>query len=174
MLTALFVIALSYLACVIYLQAGYGKLSEPERYSDVIAGYVRRRVSRGLIRCLGFIEVLIAVALIVPVTRAMGALFAASVFAVYAVLMARRLREGGSSMRCGCGGAGSETRISFEIVLRNVTLVLTMLWVASAATSASSPLAIEGTSVAFGVLLCLCYLAADQLIVNRQKIRGVH
>ncbi|WP_454632577.1 MauE/DoxX family redox-associated membrane protein [Bradyrhizobium cenepequi] len=59
--------------------------------------------------------------LLLPATSAIGAIIAASLFAIYALAMAAVLLAGRHEIECGCGGEGQ--MVSWALVARNGLLV---------------------------------------------------
>ena len=89
----------------------------------------------------------------------------------YALVMWRQTRLGRRDLRCGCSGPAAETRVSSELVVRNVVVAVPVLSLALAAPlQASWALALMG--MAWGLVLLLLYVATDQIIANRQRMAG--
>ncbi len=110
-------------------------------------------------------EVLAAVGLLLPPTRAGAALLAAALLLMYASAIALNLARGRNTIDCGCGGGGQG--ISSWHVLRNVVLVLFAVPVVA---YQGRPLFGVGPFiVAMGcvAVLWLTFLVFDQLLGNR-------
>jgi hypothetical protein len=105
------------------------------------------------------------VLLILPTTRATGALSALALLALYALAMAANLQRGRTRIDCGCGGPGQA--ISWMLVARNAVLVGVCGYVAMF--SAGTRLDLRGTAVVFGGILAgwVLMLVCDQVIGNR-------
>ena len=120
-------------------------------------------------------EVLTAFLLLLPLTRAVGAVAAIGLLAVYTSAIGWNLWRGRLDMDCGCMGAGSKA-LSGWLVLRNllvmggsVPLLTTGDFVRKAATDVSVRIlnVVDLVTIAGGVCaLALLYLALDRLIAN--------
>lgn len=114
----------------------------------------------------------IAIALlIIPDTRAIGAILAGGLLSLYAAAMAVNLWRGRFRIDCGCGGPGQ--MISWALVARNLILTASSSFVSLHTGSFDAIPA--GALVAFaGVLLCWLLLAIfDQIIGNRSHARAM-
>lgn len=149
------------------------KLTEFSFFSATVSEY--RLLPRAIV---GPTAIALAVAegftialLIIPGTRAVGAMVAAGLLSLYAVAMAINLRRGRYRIDCGCGGPGQ--MISWSLVMRNS--VLTALAAFVSLNTGSFDTIPAGTLVVFaGVLLCWLLLAIfDQIIGNRSHARAM-
>ncbi|MEQ9462565.1 MAG: MauE/DoxX family redox-associated membrane protein [Haliea sp.] len=154
--------------------AGVHKLRHPAQFSELAAQYLPQPLRPlwrdQLVSPVGILEVAIALALLLPQTRAAAALLAATLLTGYALMMAWQLAQGRRDLRCGCAGPASDVLVSPALVLRNLlTAALTLLLALPA-----GPFAVSAS----GILLALCmagfliglYLAAEQLISNSQHM----
>lgn len=156
---------------LVWAHAGGLKLARPGDYNAIAEGYMGWPVAPSLLRLLGCAELVLAIGLLLPVSRIWAAYSSAALLLGYALLMGRQLKGQHLAMRCGCGGFGAETRVSWELVARNLVLVLTMLYLTLPGVVEFTWVFVTG--VVFGVGLYVCYLALDQLIANSQRMRGL-
>lgn len=171
MLQTLLSTGFAVLASLIWVHAGGLKLARTGDYSAIAEGYMGWPVAPSLLRLLGCAEIVLAIGLLLPASRIWAAYGSAALFLGYALLMGRQISAQHMAMRCGCGGFGADTRVSWELVGRNLGLVFTMLYLTVPAVVALDWVLVTG--VVFGVGLYVCYLALDQLIANSQRIRGL-
>lgn len=116
-------------------------------------------------------EALAIALLIIPDSRAVGAMLAAGLLSLYAIAMSINLRRGRDRIDCGCGGPGQ--MISWPLVVRNSVLAVLAAFVSL--NTGSFDTIPAGTLVVFaGVLLCWLLLAIfDQIIGNRSHARAM-
>ncbi|MBD9527339.1 MauE/DoxX family redox-associated membrane protein [Paracoccus sp. PAR01] len=123
-----------------------------------------------LVRLLGIVEAGCVLALIVPASRPFAGMVAAILFAVYALLMARVLRQGRVQIDCGCGGAPQP--ISGLSLLRNGVLTGAGVAVALLPVAATGPLgAILG--LLCGLTLFASYALLEKFASHLPQIRQV-
>ncbi|MCV6627194.1 MAG: hypothetical protein OIF38_13925 [Cellvibrionaceae bacterium] len=157
----------------IFLQATWHKLKPANRpyYQQLLASYDWLPLGRGLIPALvlalGAAELLLALSLLWPSSRALAALLAALLLALYFAVLAVQLIQGKRDADCGCAGPASGLQISPALLLRNGVLILLALsayWV--------RPLAWQESAVAIALasLMVLAYVSAERLLANAQKI----
>jgi len=171
-LVALLSVAVLLLVAGVFLQAGLSKFRSPEVYREITEGYLGRALSRNLVRAAGIAECGIAVALLLPWTRSVAALCAAAALVLYAGMIARAIASGRRTLRCGCGGVDSDTRVAPELVVRNLVLAAALLGVAIL--SLPQDVGVSAwPGAALGFLLFVCYQAIDELIANHQKLGGL-
>lgn len=158
---------------LVFARSAAHKLTEFSFFSATLGEY--RLLPRVLVGpaaiALTIAEALTIVFLIVPDTRAVGAMLAAGLLPIYAIAMATNLRRGRYRIDCGCGGPGQ--MISWPLVARNS--VLTALAAFVSLHTGSFDAISAGTLVVFaGVLLCWLLLAIfDQIIGNRSHARAM-
>jgi len=172
-LSSLMAYAMQILIAGIFAYAGISKLQLQNR-----AYYVRAIESYGLtigaaasmfVRALGIIEVLVALMVLLPITKHFGLVGAVVLLATYFFAFAKQIIQGKADMNCGCAGPGAEVKISSVLLLRNLVLVLICLFALSQSSvpSGASWLIVIPLGLAFGLI----YSSAEQLIANQQKIK---
>lgn len=160
----------------LFAAAGLHKLRYPASLEEVAGQYLpaslRGRWQGGLVMLIGVVELLVALALLLPATRAMGAGGAAILLLAYALLMAWQLLQGRRDLRCGCAGPASDVRISPVLVARNVVLagLSSLLWLGGAPAGPSIPAL--GLGLGMALFLLGLYLSVEQLISNSQFMAG--
>ena len=167
-----FAMGIAVFACGLFAQAGYAKLRQPDAYRQPLEQYLGiRTLPAWAPRAVGGLELAAALAVLLPATRALGAIACVSLLLCYAVAMAMQVRQGRVDLRCGCSGPASDTRVSPSLVVRNVMAALpciALVFVAGAPVPAPALL----IGAALGVVLLLTYLSGDQMIANRQRLKG--
>lgn len=155
---------------LVLLGAAWHKLSEPNAFLSALAAY--RIVPAGLLdpiaKAVPWMEIAIAAALLVPMSR-VGALFAAAVlFLIYGAAIAINLLRGRSYIDCGCGGAAHP--LSWGLVVRNAVLAAAAL----AVTTPTSDRAfdwLDAVTLVAGVLaFYMAYLMADELLRQASRM----
>jgi hypothetical protein len=154
------------------------KLRAPSRFRAAVADY--RLVPTALAAAVGttvvVIEALTVLALVRPDAHRVGLAVAAALLVAYAMAIGANLARGRTHLDCGCVGAAGRETVSWWLVGRNLVCA------AGALTAAAPPVArervwIDGvTLVAATLALGGVYLAADQLVANRdgyRRLRGL-
>jgi len=172
LLAAIVASAVSIFIAVLFAHAGISKWLSPEAYRETVAALLGERRAIHAVRLIASVEIAVSVIVLLPISRGLGLLAACALLATYAGVMLIQLKQGNTDLRCGCSGPSSDTRISSELVWRNLLLAGGALW----ATTGVVPGQLEANAVAVGLslVLGLVYAAVDQLIQNRQLwLRGV-
>ena len=171
MFKAVFIAGITVFTAVIFGQAGFSKLRNPRDYRDIMATYLNCPIAPWMVLSVGAFELVLGLAVMIPATRVWAALGCGALLLAYALFMWRQTRLGRRDLRCGCSGPAAETRVSSELVVRNVVVAVPVLSLALAAPlQASWALAVMG--MAWGLGLLLLYVATDQIIANRQRMAG--
>jgi len=151
---------------LLFGSAATHKLRDLRQFADVLAGYgIPPWFNRWRLSWLvPAVEVLLAIALLLPVARAAAAASAAGVLLGYAIAIAINLCTGRRLVACGCGGPDRQRPIAGWMVWRNVLLA------AGAGLTAlpwnDRPLQwTDAVTVGFGLLaIALLYACADRLL----------
>ncbi|MBM3394100.1 MAG: methylamine utilization protein MauE [Betaproteobacteria bacterium] len=155
---------------LILLGAAWHKFSEPNAFLAALAGYrIAPDASLSMLsRIIPGIEIALAGALLLPVTRMWALRGAAILMAAYAIAIAVNLLRGRSYIDCGCGGTAHP--LSWGLVLRNIVL-------AAAALAVSGPTIdrgfdwLDGVALVMGVLaFYVTYLMADELMRQASRM----
>lgn len=153
----------------VMLLAGASKLSAANDYRALIGRYLgRESVSVAVVRVIGTVEMILGLALLLPVSRAKATSLVALFLLGYAMAMGRLWMQGVRDMRCGCGGPASDTRIGPALMLRNLLAALLLL-LCTVANEGNTP----AIALALGLLLVCFWYALDGLIANGQKMQAM-
>ena len=121
---------------------------------------------RPVARLVPLLELAIAFALLLPVSRGWAALSAASLLALYAAAIGINLWRGRRDIDCGCAGPDQAQPLRPVLLLRNSVLVVLAL-LASVAPIARDMTLFDGfVTVAAAAVALLIYAAADGLLAN--------
>ena len=151
---------------LLLLTAAWQKLRSFTEFAAALAAY--RLFPRALLPMLSwlipFLEVAIAVGLLVPWSRSPAAMSGCAVLLAYALGIAINLGRGRRNLDCGCAGPDNRTPIAPWMVMRNL-LLATLLGVANLRWS-GRPLALtDGLSIAAGLAAAaILYRALDTLL----------
>lgn len=122
-----------------------------------------------LAKAIGVIEVTLALALVIPSTRAVAAMLAIVVLMSYLLLMAYQILQGKKNLDCGCMGPAGQTNISSSLLLRNgVFSVLAWLCLAPGNSFFTSAMVM---TIVISLVMILLNLTFEQLIVNAQRLK---
>lgn len=148
------------LACLL-ITAGLSKISRPARAAAAIDAYalLPPGAGRWLWLPVAVLEIGIGTALLFAETRALAAVASATLFAGYAILMARVVWHGESDFDCGCSGGAAGLRPSSLLAVRNVVLAGAALAARDVETRCLSP-----EDWLFAAVIALLLLAINAMI----------
>ena len=158
----------------LFAQAGIHKL-DPKNdlyFSSLIAEYGlgNEKIASLIAKFVGVFELAIAVAIVIPATRAEAAIVAAGLLFVYMMNMAFQLYQGRRDLDCGCSGPGGELKMSGHLLVRNFVFVLIALLCLSPSNNSAVGLWVLGTLLA--IIGIFINLSSEQLIGNAQKLKA--
>lgn len=167
-LDPIFIIASALAVAVLLASAATHKLRAPGRFTKQLADYqlLPETLVRPVGRVMPLLELLIAFALLVPFSRAIAAVCAAALIALYASAIGINLWRGRRDIDCGCAGPDQAQPLRPVLLARNAVLV------ALALLASSTPIVrdlgfFDGfVTVAASAVALLIYAAADGLLAN--------
>ncbi|MDT0500006.1 MULTISPECIES: MauE/DoxX family redox-associated membrane protein [unclassified Halomonas] len=170
-----FTLALSAILAVILLSAAMHKLRAPQRFRRQLDDYALLPPGslRIVARTVPALEIALAILLLTPALRVVGALGTALLLGGYAGAMAINLWRGRSDIDCGCSGPGMERPLSPALLWRNALLVLMALL--AALPTHTHPL---GGFDLFLILACslmglMIYTSVEGLLANRPRLNAL-
>lgn len=164
----IFIIASALAISVLLASAATHKLRTPARFAKQLADYqlLPDALVRPGARLIPLLELAIAFALLVPLSRGWAALSAASLIALYAAAIGINLWRGRRDIDCGCAGPDQAQPLRPILLLRNSVLVALAL-LASVAPIARDMTVFDGfVTLASAAVALLIYAAADGLLAN--------
>ncbi|MBF4559813.1 methylamine utilization protein MauE [Pseudomonas sp. p50] len=164
----IFIIASALAIAVLLASAATHKLRAPARFAKQLADYqlLPEALVRPSARVIPAVELAIAFALLVPVSRSWAALTAASLIALYAAAIGINLWRGRRDIDCGCAGPDQAQPLRPVLLLRNSVLVGLAL-LASVAPIVRDLNVFDGFVTLFAsAVALLIYAAADGLLAN--------
>lgn len=167
-LDPIFIIASALAVAVLLASAATHKLRAPGRFTKQLADYqlLPETLVRPVGRVIPLLELLIAFALLVPFSRAIAAVSAAVLIALYAAAIGINLWRGRRDIDCGCAGPDQAQPLRPVLLARNAVLV------ALALLASTTPIVrdlgfFDGfVTVAASAVALLIYAAADGLLAN--------
>src|ERR1700680_3080369 len=111
---------------LLFVSAASHKLRDLKQFAQVYAGYniapvvIRWRLSW----LVPMAEMLVALGLLLPMSRAAAAAAGAALLLSYAIAITINLRAGRSAIACGCGGPDQRRPIAAWMVWRNLLLAI--------------------------------------------------
>ena len=164
----IFIIASAIAIAVLLASAATHKVRAPARFARQLADYqlLPDSLVRPFARLVPLLELAIAFALLVPVSRGWAALSAASLLALYAAAIGINLWRGRRDIDCGCAGPDQVQPLRPVLLLRNSVLVGLAL-LASVAPIVRDLNVFDGFVTLFAsAVALLIYAAADGLLAN--------
>ena len=150
----------------VLLAAAVAKLRALEEFAGVVHNYrlLPELLTRPVAYALPYIEIVLALGLLLDPTRRLAAVASAALLAVFAIAMAINLWRGRVHIDCGCFAPALKQRLSWALVARNGVLIGLALLVVPLAPASRSLGALDllTVGVASGGLLLL-YVAFSQL-----------
>ncbi len=127
-----------------------------------------------LIRFLATVELVVAIALLIPSLRVLALGAAAGILLAYALLILSRILAGQRDMRCGCAGPASQLTLSPLLVVRNLLCGVLLLAAVPVLVTPLGPLLTFALAVSVSTFLVVLYLCCENLIANAQQMsKGV-
>lgn len=165
----------SLMLAAILLAAASHKLRAPHRFARQIGGYdlLPAGASAMAARAVSMVEMLIAVALLVPMLRGWGAVGAVALLLLYTGAIAINLLRGRRDIDCGCSGPGLERPLTGALIVRNAVLVALAVLAAlptSGAALHGFGLFLIAAVVAVGLIL---YTAIEGLLANQPRLMSL-
>jgi len=161
--------------CILFAAAGLQKLFLKESFLKALAGY--QLLPETVLKPAGMVipvaEIGIAVSLIFPETRTVGAVAAALLLSVYGLSIWINLKRGNLSLDCGCQLGQSAQIISQALIYRNVVLASGALLILLPQSNREVSFYDYG-SVIFGIAItCLLYAILNTQIANASFFREI-
>jgi len=168
----------------IFAQAGWHKIVKANEYyyinlvsqyfglyqgiNDAIKKEQHQPWIKRLVKLVGGVELILAFALVVPVTRHFAVFLVIAILLAYMGMMAYQLYQGKRDMDCGCGGAAGQLKISGSLLIRNLIFSMLTLFCLDNGQSEFSSL----TAVTFAIAMVAVLLNSiiEQLIANTQQL----
>jgi hypothetical protein len=151
---------------LLFISAATHKLRDLNHFAEVFAGYGIAPLAhrRWLSRLVPLLEIIAALGLLVPASRAAAAAAGAVLLLSYAAAIAHNLRAGRAAIDCGCGGLDQRRPIAAWMVWRNLLLAL-LLGLAMLPWSTRALEWTDGVTLGFGLLaIALLYSCAERLL----------
>ena len=164
----IFIIASAIAIAVLLASAATHKVRAPARFARQLADYqlLPQALVRPSARLVPVVELGIAFALLVPLSRSWAALAAAGLLALYAAAIGINLWRGRADIDCGCAGPDQAQPLRPVLLVRNSALVALAL-LASVAPVARDMTLFDGfVTLAAAAVALLIYAAADGLLAN--------
>jgi uncharacterized membrane protein YphA (DoxX/SURF4 family) len=167
-------IAALIVACSALLFGGAAihKLRDLRRFDEIFAAYgllplaARLRLSRAV----PLLEVLVAVGLLLDVTRATAACVGIVLLLAYAAAITVNLLRGRRELACGCGGPDDRRPIAPWMVWRNILFAILLSPVMLPWSLRALGLT-DMVTIGFGTAACaLVYLCLDRLLVRTGRL----
>ena len=149
---------------LILFAAAWHKFSEPDIFAGALDAYqlLPSIAVMPIARLLPYVEVSIALLVLIPATRPAGLVACAGLITIYALAIVVNLARGRRQIDCGCGG--DVHLLSWGLVLRNTGLAAIAL--AMSGPSVARPFEwLDAVTLVVGVLaLYGSYLTFDELL----------
>jgi len=161
--------------CWLFAEAGIHKLNpnNSSYYSTLIAdyGWASPQLAGLIAKAVGFVEIIVALAIVYPATRGEAAIVAALILSGYLLHMAYQLYRGRRDLDCGCSGPGGQLKMSGHLLVRNLILVAVSLFCLQPVTNNLNLLWLLGGL--FAIIFIIINLSSEQLIGNAQKLKAL-
>lgn len=167
-LDPIFIIASALAVAVLLASAATHKLRAQGRFARQLADYqlLPEALVRPIGRVIPLLELLIAFALLVPFSRAIAAVCAAALIALYVSAIGINLWRGRRDIDCGCAGPDQAQPLRPILLTRNAVLVALALLASTTPIVRDLGLFDGFVTVAASAVALLIYAAADGLLAN--------
>ena len=157
---------------LLFGSAALAKLRDPARFAAVLEAYAVMPqgfapFTRIIAFSLPFIELAVAVGLVLTITRPGAAWAAGSLLFIYGAGIALNLTRGRRAIDCGCEGFGQRRPIGGWMLVRNALLIA--LAIVAGAPQTGRAFEMMDALTVFGGLaaIVMTYFAADELLARR-------
>jgi uncharacterized membrane protein YphA (DoxX/SURF4 family) len=162
---------------VLFVSAATHKLRDLKQFAQVFADYnIAPAINRWQLSWLvPILELLVALGLLLPRSRAAAAALAAALLLSYAIAIIINLRAGRNAIACGCGGPDQRRPIAGWMVWRNLLLAM-LLGMTMLPWKTRELDWTDGATLGFGVLaIALLYSCAERLLgeLGRARDAGI-
>jgi uncharacterized membrane protein YphA (DoxX/SURF4 family) len=157
----------------LFATAALHKWREPLHFEGVLGQYklLPRKWVGVTAKTIPYFELIIALLLLINLSRTLAAIMALLTLSVYSLAIAINLSRGRREIDCGCGGQA--TQLSSTLIWRNLCL----LSIATAALVPNSPRVLSSLDLVVALIgaaaFGLCYISWNQLLANhsyKQKV----
>jgi len=171
-----YVIVCALSVAVVLASAASHKLRAPQRFFRQLEAYelIPQVLLAPVARLIPLLEAGLALALLVPATRAWAAVGAALLMTGYALAIGINVWRGRKDMDCGCSGPGQVQPVRAVLLLRNAALVVLALLAALPAEPRALGWVDAGVILLAASVLVLLYTAADLLLANAPPLRALN
>lgn len=109
--------------------AAWSKLANRDAFRGILHNYrlLPEAVEAPTATLLPFVELAVALALLLPPLRGIGGLASAALLLLFAAAMAINIRRGRTDIDCGCFIGAVRQRIGWPLVIRNLVLAAASL-----------------------------------------------
>ena len=156
----------------IFVSASWHKLKSIAQMVSIVNNYrvMPFTVSGSFVIAVAGVEMIVALLLVVPGSRQLGALLSAILLFIYAAAIGINLVRGRVDFNCGCSGQSARKNIDSSLVWRNTVLIAVALYSVLPPTERALGLVDYAAMMLTTVLLILAYHTVEQLVINRQLL----
>jgi hypothetical protein len=167
MIDPLIVLILSASLALLFYMAARHKMSAPGQFKAQLAAYelVPEFMLPAVAKILPYIEMAVVFLILVPFSRPVAAVVAATLLTVYALSMAVNMLRGRADIDCGCGG--QPQLLSSWLLLRNGVLVAGCCLLLAPVSERAMTWADGSFLVLMTAVLAMVYLLVEQLVRNQ-------
>jgi hypothetical protein len=167
-------VAMLIIACaaLLFASAAVHKLRDLRRFDEIFSAYglIPGRSRLPLSRLVPLLEGLLAVGLLLDISRGAAVLGAMVLLVAYAAAIALNLSRGRRDLACGCGGPDDRRPIAAWMVWRNI-LLAALLALVLLPWGARPWMLMDLVTIVFGTATCaLVYLCMDRLLDHTSRM----
>ncbi len=152
--------------------AAWHKLRAPEAFRAALRGYelLPERALGAITRVLPALELMAAAGFLLPGGARGAALLAVSLLLLYTGAVAVSLLRGRRDIDCGCAGPAAARTIGFDLVLRNVVLLVAAV-ACGFAPAARTLVTLDAVTIGAGAATtALLYAATESALANAHSL----
>ena len=158
----------------VFALAGLHKCRAPAEFATTLANYriLPEGLNRQAVYLVPVIEIMTAVALLIPATAQLASFSAGGLLCIYIAAIGINLLRGRRNIDCGCGGPAQKQTISEWMIVRNGVLLL-LAFIAGSQAEARALLWFDWLMIIMATVMgCLFYNIINQLLVNKDLLRA--
>jgi uncharacterized membrane protein YphA (DoxX/SURF4 family) len=159
----------------VFVVASFHKWQNLDEFRETLTNYqVLPEILLGVfVFAIPAVELICGIALLVPYSLTVSAIGAGILLSMYIGAIAINLLKGRRTIDCGCGGTEQKQAISEGLILRNGVLLF-FAYCLLIAVSSRELVALDWVIALLATVVgCLFYNIVNQLLVNKDLLRGL-
>ena len=155
----------------LFARAALHKFRHARHYRQLVSSFLEGHGrTLPLVYLVAALELVMALLVIPPATRALGCIGVSLLLAFYAAMMAWHYLRGHADMRCGCSGIDSQLTVGPALIARNLVCSAFALTAIAAPGDWPQNILLAVCALIVALMLVAAYTLSDDLIAQAQAM----